>query len=75
MMKHGCTAVSSGSAPPVYSQHTKDAHGAVLLAAFGSDDDKYLLALRQLATMVHCDLTGELREPHTLVALGKDPRE
>lgn len=53
-----------------YSQHTKDAHGAVIDTAFrGGTQEEFVLALRQLATMVHCDLTGELREPHTLVPL------
>ena len=55
-----------------YSQHTKDAHGTVVLAGMSGTPEEFVIALRQLATMVHCDLTGELRGPHTLVALGKD---
>ena len=59
---------SDGSRDPIpsYSQATKDAHGAVILAGMQSDEALFVFALRQLATMVHCDLTGELREPHTL---------
>ena len=63
-------ADSSESPRPEYSQHTLDAYGAVLLGALSGTPEEYALALRQLATMVHCDLTGELREPHTLAALG-----
>jgi hypothetical protein len=60
---------------PRYSQATKAAHGAVILAGMRGTPEEFVLALRQLATMVHCDLTGELREPHTLMALRTEPRE
>lgn len=74
-LKQGCQLDILGLCPPRYSQETKDAHGAVILAGITGTPEAFALALRQLATMVHCDLTGELREPHTLVALGKEPRE
>lgn len=54
---------------PGYSQATKDAHGAVIEAGLRDDLKAFVLALRQLATMVHCDITGELREPHTLAPI------
>lgn len=66
----GCIASPEGCMTDKrYSQQTKDAHGAVILAGMSGTKQEFVLALRQLATMVHCDLTGELREPHTLVPL------
>jgi hypothetical protein len=53
-----------------YSPETIEAYGAVILAGFIEDNqDNFIIALRQLATMVHCDMTGELRQPHTLVPI------
>lgn len=50
-----------------YSPETIAAYGAVIDAGFvaGGDIDA---ALRHLATMVHCDIAGELRQPHTHVS-------
>lgn len=48
-----------------YSQKTKNAHGRVLEAGMGIAGAGDLIeAMRDLAKHVHCDLTGELREPH-----------
>jgi hypothetical protein len=47
-----------------YSRHTKDAYGEVLEAFHGSDHEAQDRSLKQLFKSVHCDLTGELRDPH-----------
>lgn len=53
-----------------YSPETIAAYEKVIETGFNESaryyipTDAMLVALRNLATMVHCDLTGELREPH-----------
>jgi hypothetical protein len=51
--------------PARYSQETKEAHGQVILACLRGTPEQRDQALSHLAKMVHCDLTGELRGPHT----------
>jgi hypothetical protein len=61
------TAPEELSPPPrtvVYSPETTAAYGAVIDAGMTGNADDVLIALRHLMMMVHCDFTGELRQPH-----------
>ena len=49
----------------VYSPETTAAYATVIETGLRGTADDMLVALRHLATMVHCDFTGELRAPHT----------
>lgn len=49
----------------VYSPETTAAYAKVIETGLRGTADDMLVALRNLATMVHCDFTGELRAPHT----------
>lgn len=45
----------------VYSPETIAAYATVIETGLRGSADDMLVALRNLATMVHCDFTGELR--------------
>lgn len=61
--------VTAEANPPprtvVYSPETTAAYATVIEMGLRGTADDMLVALRHLATMVHCDFTGELRAPHT----------
>jgi hypothetical protein len=60
--------VSAQASPPrtvVYSPETTAAYGALIESGLRGNVVQVFEALRHLATMVHCDFTGELRLPHT----------
>lgn len=61
--------VTGEAVPPprivAYSPETTAAYATVIETGLRGSADDMLVALRHLATMVHCDFTGELRAPHT----------
>ena len=61
--------VTAEASPPhrtvAYSPETTAAYATVIETGLRGSADDMLVALRHLATMVHCDFTGELRAPHT----------
>ena len=46
-----------------YSHQTMVAHAALIESGFHADPQRTEAALRYLAAMVHCDITGEVRGP------------
>lgn len=50
-----------------YSEETIATYASVLEAAFPDDSTALVAALKDLWKNVHCDLSGELRGPHTMV--------
>lgn len=45
-------------------EHTKQAYGQALESFLVDDRERQFYSLKQLFKSLHCDLTGELRDPH-----------